>query len=338
MIRHAGSAHRRRIAAAAAITVTLAMVGVAGCTGSTGSSSSTSGKLDVRAEAGTGSGTSSGGVAAAGSSAAALAPEAVPAPASAGGSQSVALDVAAAERSRILTATVTLKVADVGRAVAIASGAAVGAGGYVGSATTTAASGPGTGPTASLVLRVPNPRFDSVLSQVSAPAVGKVTSSAQTESDVTGQVADLASRLATQEQSLARVRVLFAKATSVGQVIALESALTERESTLESLQAQQRALAGQVDDATISLTLLGPGVQVKVVHHPVQHAGFVSGLRGGWHALQHLGRGVAVVAGALLPFVPVVAILAGLGWWFTRRQRRQHPPTTSPTPTGTPGA
>lgn len=336
MTRHAGRPPRRHTAAAAVLAASLALVGVAACTGSN-ASSSVAGRPVRRA--GTGGGPSSSVSSAGGAAAAASAAPAAPADGSAAAPQSVALDVAAAARSRILTATVTLRVGDVGRAVATATGAALGAGGYVGSATTTAASGPGTGPTANLVLRVPDPQFDSVVTQVSAPAVGRVTSSAQTQSDVTGQVADLASRLATQQQSLARVRVLFARATSVGQVIALESALTDRESTLESLQAQQRALAGQVDDATITLTLLGPGVRAAVVVHPhARQAGFASGLRGGWHALQHLGRGVAAVAGALLPFVPLLAVLAGLGWWLTRRQRRQRPPPTRPTPTGTPGA
>jgi hypothetical protein len=316
---------RRSTVAAVLLASTLAAAGLAGCTSAGSSTSSGAG--------------SPAKVAAAGSADVAGAPV-LAAPAagsassgssdSAGTTTSVALDVAAAERSRILSAQLTLKVTDVGAAVAEATGDANGVGGYVGSADTAAATGPGSGPTANVTLRVPNAQFDAVLTRVSA--LGKVTGSERSEQDVTGQVADLASRLATQQASIARVRVLFARATSVGEVVALESALTEREATLESLQAQQRALAGQVDDATITLTLLGPGAKVVVVHHPVHHAGFVSGLRGGWHALKQIGRGIAVVAGALLPFAPVFLVVAAVGWWLSRRRPRHDPPTRLPAP------
>ncbi len=332
--RLAGGTRARGRAAAALLAVGCCFGVGAGCTGSN-AGSSTAASLATAADAkealasGTGGAAGSAPVAGAARPASGTAGLAAGSAVRGGSSRGSALDVAAAQRSRILSATVDLQVSDVRAAVADATSAVVGAGGFVGSADARAAT-PREAAVATLTLRAPAGSFDRVVAAVAA--LGTVRSSTRTEQDVTSQVADLQSRLATDRASIARVRLLFAKATSVGSVIALESALTDRESELESLEAQQRALAGQVGDATIAVTLHGPAPTKAVVHHAAaRHAGFTTGLRDGWRALATFTRRTTVVLGALLPFAPFALVGVGLVWWRVRRARVVRPPTPRPT-------
>jgi len=333
--RLAGGRRARRRAAAGVLAVGCCLGIGAGCTGSSSGSSTAASRAtaaDAKAALAAGSSGAAAGsapVAGAAQPASGTAGLAAGSRVSTGSSRGAALDVAAAQRSRILSATVDLQVSDVRAAVADATSAVVGAGGFVGSADARAAT-PREAAVATLTLRAPAGSFDRVVTAVAA--LGTVRSSTRTEQDVTSQVADLQSRLATDRASIARVRLLFAKATSVGSVIALESALTDRESELESLQAQQRVLAGQVGDATIAVTLHGPAPVKAVVHHAAaRHAGFTTGLRDGWHALATSTRRTTVILGALLPFAPIVLLGAGLVRWRVRRARVVAPPTPRPT-------
>lgn len=307
---------------AGALAVTLLLVG---CTGSA-STSSAGTSADSRAAA--------GAAPAAGAPAAALA--AGPAePASAG--KGAAPDVATTARSRILTASVSLQVADVAAATAAAARAATAVGGYVGTEQLDAAGvtkGGNGRPTATSTLRVPPNRLDAVLATVTR--LGKVTGQQRSDTDVTGQVADLDARLVTQRASLVRLRGLFAGARDLPQVTALEQALTSREAELESLTAQRKALAGQVDDATVTVTFTAPVPPVVVkASTPI---GFGRGLAGGWSALVGTARVAAATLGALVPFLPVVVVGALLVLW-RRRVRSRHdgggPDRTAP-PAGPP--
>ena len=49
--------------------------------------------------------------------------------------------------------------------------------------------------------------------------------------------------------------------------------------------------------------------------------GFGDALSGGWDALVAVGNGVLLVIGALLPFLPVIAIALWVAWWWLRRRR-----------------
>ena len=75
---------------------------------------------------------------------------------------------------------------------------------------------------------------------------------------MTGQVVDVNSRVDSMTASVARVRALLAQATSIADVISIESELSVREANLESLQQQQAALGGQVALSTISLSITAP--------------------------------------------------------------------------------
>ena len=163
---------------------------------------------------------------------------------------------------------------------------------------------------ATLVLRVPPATVESTLSALGK--LGKETDRAVSDQDVTSESVDVASRLATQRASVARVRALLARAQSLTDITRIEGELTSREAGLESLQNRQKALAGQIDLASVTVTLSGAAVATG----PVQHAGFTDGLSGGWTALKGTARVLAVVGGALLPWSWLLAlVLAARAAW-----------------------
>ena len=86
----------------------------------------------------------------------------------------------------------------------------------------------------------------------------------QSADDVTGQVIDVAARISAQRASVARIRALLAKATTLGQVVQVEGELTTRQAALESLEGQAAALADQTSLATATVTIVGPKAVVTV--------------------------------------------------------------------------
>ena len=123
---------------------------------------------------------------------------------------------------------------------------------------------------------------------------------------------DFEARVASQQASVARVRALLVQATSIGDVVAIESELARREADLDSLTNRLAALRDQVAMSTLSVELHTPST--AVLDDDPRAAGFSDGLDAGWRGLVALGTAVAAVAGFLLPFLPVLAVLLGVGW------------------------
>jgi hypothetical protein len=170
-----------------------------------------------------------------------------------------------------------------------------------------------------LLLRVPPAHLDAVLASLAG--TGSVSYRTLSETNVTGQVADVASRIASAQDSLTELRGMIDKAASMNDLISLENALSTRESDLESLEAQQRALADQIQYATVTVgyfVAAAPST-TPVVKPAAHHSGFVAGLLDGWHAFLATLRVLLAVIGWLLPFAIIVALL----WWPVRRVLRR---------------
>lgn len=216
----------------------------------------------------------------------------------------------AVPRSVIRTAAMTVRVPDVRKATAAAERLAANAGGEV---TDEKLDLQADQPSAALELRVPPARLGATLSDLSD--LGDEQSRRLGTDDVTDQVVDLDSRLATQRSSVARVRALLDRAGNLSDVVRIEAELSRREGDLESLQARVRALSGQVTMSKITLTLISEDAKPKVA----AAVGFTSGLRGGWHAFLTAARVAAATIGALLPFLPIIGLaLWGALWWRRR--------------------
>jgi hypothetical protein len=153
---------------------------------------------------------------------------------------------------------------------------------------------------ATLTLQVPAESLDGVLAELAA--VGAVAERTVEARDVTEQIVDMEGRLATQQASVARVRALLDRATTIGEIVQIESELTAREAELESIQRRLAALQARVAMSTVRVELRGVA--------PAAPAGFLDGLASGWSAFLAVGRGLLLAVGAALPFL----VLAGIGF------------------------
>jgi hypothetical protein len=173
-----------------------------------------------------------------------------------------------------------------------------------------------------VVLRIPSQDFDAAMTDLAD--LGKVTASTRKAQDVTGEVIDTRARIRAQEQSLARVEVLFSRARDIRDIVAIEAQLSRRQAELDSLTGQLAYLEDQTTLSTITVYLEQAEDAVPAPQQDDDNA-FVAGLKSGWHALSTLGAGLATVGGALLPFA-LVALLLGLpGWVVARRWLARHP-------------
>ncbi|MGW3494465.1 DUF4349 domain-containing protein [Streptomyces sp. NPDC001020] len=220
----------------------------------------------------------------------------------------------------IRTASLTVQVKDVPKALGEARTTAENAGGFVGSESTSHDT-EGHERTR-LVLRVPSEKYDEVLTELQG--AGKLVERTANAKDVTDQVVDVDSRIKSQRASVARVRELMDRATKLSDVVALEGELSSREADLEALLAQQASLKDRTSLATITLSLSETPVKKGTKD---DRPGFVDALAGGWHVFVTLLRWIAVAVGAALPFMVLAGLLV-LVW--VRLVRRRLSPRTVP--------
>lgn len=191
---------------------------------------------------------------------------------------------------------------------------------------------------ASLTLRIPSDELDATVEELRE--LGTVTSVSMDSSDVTQQRQDLDARIAALTASVDRLRELLGTATSIADLIAIESELTTRQAELDSLTQQRDWLVDQVDYSTLTVDL----VTEDVAPDPAPDD-FWSGLVAGWNALVDFAKWLGVAVGVLLPWVGVLLVAAALivaVVVLAARSRRQRtdapaaPTTTAPTPPETP--
>lgn len=205
----------------------------------------------------------------------------------------------------IRTATLAVEVKDVTRALARARSITRSVGGVVESETTDRLDD--MYETSTVVLRVPEGEYDVVLHELAG--TGKLLSRSAKAKDVTEQVVDVRSRIATQRASVDRLRTLMDRAEDITDVVALEGQLNDRQADLEALLARQKSLADRTAMATVTLDLTERAAEKK---EEETGPGFLDALGGGWDAFVSVLRWIVVVVAAILPFVVALAVLYGL--------------------------
>ncbi|MGV9252407.1 DUF4349 domain-containing protein [Streptomyces sp. NPDC003697] len=220
----------------------------------------------------------------------------------------------------VRTASLTVRVRDVPKALAAARARVRAAGGYLGDETTTR-DGDG-GERTRVVLRVPAGAFDEVLAGLAG--AGRLMERTVKAEDVTDQVVDVESRIRSQRASVARVRALMDRATRIDDVVTLEGELSRRQADLEALLARQASLKDRTSLATISLSLSRTPVQ-QTAHD--EQPGFGDALAGGWHVFVTVVRWLALALGAVLPFAVTAALVVVL-WRKVVRPRLPRRPVT----------
>jgi Ca-activated chloride channel homolog len=171
-------------------------------------------------------------------------------------------------------------------------------------------------PTVDLVLRIPADKLDGVLADVKK--LGTIDSMSIGHSDVTSQRVDLDARIEALQTSVNRLLQLMGRAGNVADLLAAESSLTQRQAELDSLRAQRATLGDQVSYATINVN-----ISTKPA---VTQPGFMSALRHGWQSLLSAVHSVVMAVGFLVPWIPVLAVLAsGVVLVLRRRPFRGKP-------------
>jgi hypothetical protein len=234
--------------------------------------------------------------------------------------------LAPASQSIIYTAGLTIRSASAMATAKRVTTIVTAAGGYTSSENAVAGQHGGT---VSLQVKVPVTAYAQVLAELSAPALGKQIKITQNATDVTQQVANVNSLVTSEQDAITALQGLLKHAASVTSLLQVQQQISNDESYLQSLQAQQRALNHETSYATITLTLLSRAHHANAGRHQARH-GFLGGLIAGWHALGHATVAVLTGLGAALPFLIIVVILAGLAYAGRRRLvRRKAGPTAA---------
>ncbi len=228
--------------------------------------------------------------------------------------------------SIIYTAQLTVRAGNVSSAVAQAAQIAEGAGGYVSSETASINPDHPSEATASVQLKIPVASYPATLGQL-ASRLGTQLSRQQQAQDVTQQVADVNSQVTSDEAAIAQLRTLLSHAGSVGDLLSVQNQINEEEASLESMQAQQRALSHETSYATVTLSLLGPKAK-PLVHRPKAPPTLAGGFGAGWRALRIAVSWTLAFLGAVAPFAAVLAVAGyviyrGRRWLIRRRPAAQ---------------
>ncbi|MEU8224473.1 DUF4349 domain-containing protein [Kribbella sp. NPDC048915] len=249
---------------------------------------------------------------------------------SAGGSGGDSKEQPTVARAIVKTGSLTVEGENVSDLRQKAVSTVTGLGGQV-AAEDTVSDADGTIDRSNLTLKVPTKSFETAIQRLSE--LGKRLQIHQESTDVTEQVVDVGSRIQSQRASLERTRALMTKANTIAEIVSVESELTRRESDLESLLAKQKNLSLQTELATLNLTITQKGKPAPPADEPDK--GFVAGLKNGWNAFTATFTVIATVAGALLPFLILLGIIAVPLWIFRGKLRRQ-PAIATTGPTGPP--
>jgi len=169
---------------------------------------------------------------------------------------------------------------------------------------------------ATLILRIPAERLQEVLDDLAD--LGRADEISTSTSDVTVLVADLESRIATQRGIIDRLNTMFARATTIDELITLETTIAQHQATLEDLEAQQRSVDDQVALSTLSLYLRSEAEAPK--QEPMD---FLSGLAAGWGAFVGFFSGLLVALGVLLPWLVAAGLISAVIVLIVRRNRRR---------------
>lgn len=164
------------------------------------------------------------------------------------------------------------------------------------------------GPSSYLEARIPSDVLEPTLAAIKE--VGVVQEVSVNTVDVSLQKIDLDARIAVLESAIARLVELLATAESTSDLVAIESALAERQAELDSLTSQRNYLSDQTLFATISISL-----QTPIDATPTDPDGFFDGLIRGWEGILAFFAGVVVWAGILVPWIGLglVVIAAIIG-------------------------
>lgn len=175
-----------------------------------------------------------------------------------------------------------------------------------------------------ITVRVPSDRYPAFIAD--AARLGRVLTESETADDVTQQHVDMQARLDNLKAEQVRLRQLFARATSVKDMLAVEQELTRVQGEIESMKAQIDYLDRQASRATVTLELTEPAAigQPAGIDWGVRTA-FTDSIR----AFVSTMNGLIVLLGPALALLAFVGLPILLIVWLVVRGTRRHTARTA---------
>ena len=170
-------------------------------------------------------------------------------------------------------------------------------------------------PSSYLEARIPYDVLDATAETIQE--LGDVQEVSLNSVDVSLQKVDLDARIGVLEAAIERLNELLAEAASTSDLIAVESALSERQAELDSLQSQRDYLSDQTLFATLSISLITPANAT-----PAEPDGFLDGIVRGWESILAFFAGTIVWAGILVPWLGLAAVVIAMILLLRRLRRR----------------
>ena len=156
-----------------------------------------------------------------------------------------------------------------------------------------------------------------------AEALGRTSDLTTKATDVTGQYVDLQARITALQASRQQYLTILAKATTVGDVLAVQEQLDAIQSQIEQLQGQLQLLTSQTSYSTLTVTVERAHAGAAAPS-PLPESGLVRA----WHA--SVGgfvtgvEGVIRIAGPLLFALLLLGVVLAGGRALWRRYQRHH--------------
>jgi hypothetical protein len=165
---------------------------------------------------------------------------------------------------------------------------------------------------AHLVIRVPSERFATAVADLRR--LGDVKNESVNTQDITKEYADLATRLAVKEQTVARLRLLVENRTAkLSDVLEVERELDRSVTELEQLKGEQRYYDRQIALSSISITVFD-----RIASSATRFTDPIANAFAG--SLEVLGNSLGSLIYVLVFLLPWAGIAAML-WWLSIRIR-----------------
>ena len=168
---------------------------------------------------------------------------------------------------------------------------------------------------------MPVAQFETVVSYLQRQ--GTVRTLRTTGQDLTASYVDLQARITALQDTRIQFEQILGRATTIGDILSVESQLSDLETQIEQLQGQFNVLNNQTSYSTLTVNLTETAKPGLVIHHKQPPSGLDKAWR---HARNSFTSGIEAVIGAaggiavFLLFAGIVLAATRLAWISYRRR------------------
>ena len=217
----------------------------------------------------------------------------------------------------VKTGTLQLQVGSGGIPAAVTriSSEATGLSGFVASSSEST----GSSSSGNVTLRVPVANYDALVGD--AERLGKTLQFTSSGQDVTAQYVDLQARIQSLQTARTQFEQILAQAHSIGDILAVESQISDLQTQVEQLQGQFQVLDNQATYSTLTLQISEVGKPTPVPPKPA--SGFSKAWSHAGHSFTHGAESILSASGGIALFLVTLAALLLIGRviWVTVRRR-----------------